>query len=174
MKKILLIVLAVILMIGLIGCVSLNEIQTNSKEVKINVKEKYYDSIKNPFTTYTVKIGMKAWTSIETYSITKYVFNNSTDMFYHFEIDFWGESWRFMNGDITFQADQEIFTIIDHNHYRKVLSGGDIREIIRAEISREQLIILSEASSVRFQYYGEPKSLTEGQIQKIKLFLIEY
>ena len=148
-----------ILVLGLSSCLSLS----------YNVQHKQYDSIERPFTTDTVRFYEDMSFSI---SVEKTILSNYE--YYTIMIRYTGSSWFFMDGDVTIQADDNIIKISDNTPDRNILYGGNVSEVIRATIKKEDLLKIANSEILRIQFFGSPIAIDDKGIEFIKQFCDEF
>lgn len=141
--------------------------------VSYNVRVQNYDSLTDPFTTYTQTIYVDMlYTNSVTVSVSKTV--STGPEYFSIEVVYGGSGWLFLPGDITIKADNKApFTIIDSNPHRMVMSGG-VRETVRATISKERLFKIAEATTLRMDFFAEPITISNTGLDSLKKFVDEY
>lgn len=85
-----------------------------------------------------------------------------------------GPNWRFMKGPVRFSFDGKVVSYTDDNPYRKVGDEGNVFEALRLEGFNKTSKLgsyLRDSRAMRIQYYGEPITLTEQQVNVVHDFM---
>ncbi|MDA3941040.1 MAG: hypothetical protein PF693_17305 [Spirochaetia bacterium] len=184
-KSLLLVVLIVLL--SFTGCMSM-----------ITGKKYYTEKIENTEITYQTSMDFGNDIENSTYSIRLSEVNNKKtilggkeestifrymvlqkelDGIKHYlslGVDYFGNDWIFMSGEVKIKVDEGLITLIDENPYHKVISGGQVFEGIRLQVYDEDVNKIQTSESIVIQYHNEPMTFSDIDTLIVKDFLSKY
>ncbi|MBQ9630735.1 MAG: hypothetical protein IJR49_04035 [Treponema sp.] len=154
MKKLIFIMVSLIF---ITSCVSL-----------YHVKHREYDSLTSPFYTDSVQFYADILFSLFLEQTV-----SKTTSYYSIELVYSGRSWLFIGNTITIKADDDVFTIRGTKPHRHVYSVTRVEESTSARITEEQLTKIINAEIVRFEFFGDPVTITKAGKRNIRRFFEE-
>jgi hypothetical protein len=98
--------------------------------------------------------------------------DNEQEDYFFIGIDYVGDDWRFMEGEVDFSVDGTVYTVSDPEPYRDA-TGSMVTERIWAQLSPEHIEAITEADSMRIQYYAEPFTVSDTDLANMQT-LIEH
>ncbi|MDD4933707.1 MAG: hypothetical protein PHO89_09625 [Methylacidiphilaceae bacterium] len=137
---------------------------TGQESPYAGIDHQHHDSLDNPFDTDTIHLQYLLDDPMELVKIT---FTDSIQ--YRLNIIYRGLKWRFMEGNITIKADDQLFHYQSKKPSRDVVRGG-VREILSIPIPAETIKIMAQAKELRIQYYIDPITLDPLNIAAINNF----
>lgn len=132
------------------------------------VKSKYYDSLDDPFTTYTVKLYQDIL-----FTINIQLLESEQGRSAYLECVFTGKSWLFISGEIRIKTDTNLYTLVDSDVHRMTLYGGGVSENASVILSKDMLNDMFHTSSIRVQIHGSPLDISEKGLLHYKRFYNE-
>ncbi len=160
-----------ILSIGIISFLLFSCLSFDFTDFK--VQKTKIDDLENPGELYTLVVFYRsALTGSDMIIIRKYVLDNGT-IFYTLSIDYSGENWRFMSGDVKIKTDKKLYKFKDKKVLQNATTLG-VTETISVTVKKDVLSDMANSSEIRIQYWGEPLTLPEKSVENIKRFYEEY
>jgi len=142
-----------------------------SVPLSYKVEHQSYESLTNPFTTDRVTIFREILFTIQLEEINR---TDREEDVLVLSIVYTGSSWLFMGGDVVMSIDGEIIRKKDSNPNRDVVYGGSVAETIRIILTEEEVKRMAESKNLKFEFYGEPITITETGLSIIKQFYQEF
>jgi len=157
--------------LALTGCMSMSQ-WSQAEVAGIPVVTREVDDLQNPGTIYRYNFqdvpssGMMGAQD----SIYLGYDDNEQENYYFFGVDYVGDDWRFMDGQVDFSVNGEFYTVSDPEPSRNV-SGSLVSERIWAQLSPEHVEAIADASSMRIQYYGEPFTVSDTDLENMQILI---
>ena len=150
---------------------SLRSIESESLPVPYRVEHTFYDDIRDPFDCYSVVFYR---TETDTFTIQKDVHKDGSSM-YCLAIDYVGDDWRFMDGEVLIEIDGQIFEYEDSEPYRKVMDNGQVLEFLIVYFDDDDFTLdyVAAIKRIRIQCYRSPVIISTQGRQNITRFVAE-
>lgn len=133
------------------------------------VRHKEYKKGPTPYSMDSINIYNDG-----TYTVYIKKFTYTDKDFFAFNIHYAGYGWLNLTGKVDILADENIITICDTNPKKKIHYSTFVSEDILAPITDEDLLKITNCSTIMIQVDKESISINNNGISKIKNFYLNF
>ena len=128
------------------------------------------EDIRGNFTVETFLLSREGTMSVNRYIITiKRIYSVPGNDFFTIEAIYDGQGWIFAE-EFHLRTDSELYTFVDNDPYRDIISGGRVKEVLSAPLSETQVADLLSTERLTVQFKNMVEVPPEG-ISELKEFL---
>lgn len=92
--------------------------------------------------------------------------------FFFLGVDYVGESWRFMEGEIVFEIDgEEVYIAEDRSPVRETRGPGLVMERVWAPLPEGGAAAIRNASTMRMQYWSDAFEIAQEDLDHMQAFI---